>query len=106
MDINTLKRNISLYKLGLSYLEGDELRVYNSLYNIISTGYYDGRDKIVFLRQKGVDYDSDSNSLNIRWGVVFRITRGVDITYGDVKRLIAWWIGLFLDVKITHIQNI
>jgi len=112
MNIEKFKRNISLLKLGIADLEGNEKIIYEFLISNLSElntylseenpeYLYFGKDinKIVLY------YDKISGYLYLHYHYVSSFLLndfGMDIH--DSEKLIRWWVGNTLELNPTYIQ--
>ena len=106
MNIDIFKRNVSLLKLGISKLEGEEKIIYEFLINKLSglNTYVkgDNRSDWVYFGKNEISlvlrYSSSDKTLWIenKIRICFELQ---SLNYNDIESLIIWWVGLTLDLK-------
>ena len=112
MNIKSFIRNVSLFKLGISELDGNEKRVYGFLMDKTSglnyytneeypDSYFLGKteEEIVFLYHKDTHLEVSYDKI---W---YFFENKIGIDYNEIQYLIKWWveINLLLSIRIvTH----
>jgi len=112
MDIVEFKRNVSLYRLGISDLVGKEMLVYSFLVKWLSptlkvytsvefpqTILYGVHKNIILLR-----YDMKSNAIYIYDIEIYQfLTDSMNFVYYKVPELIIWWVEITLNIKVSKL---
>jgi len=110
INIDIFKRNIKLYKLGVSKLFGNELILYDHLNRLSSLSRYIIENRSQFLlfgtseEEILLLYNKNSKSCLIHpskvWNIIFK---KADIGYTDAKYLLIWWMEYTLNIPISRV---
>ena len=110
MNIQILKRNIKLQELGIETLSSGEQKILDFLNeklsglntytsDIYSNLLFFGKDKENIV----LEYNKEIGYLYVSYRKIWSFFESkFDMKYADIQKLIGWYVGETLNLKVTH----